>query len=551
MSYTSVKPYRGDKPYIFISYSHRNTREALEIIGGLQSAGYRVWYDEGIDPGTEWDENIASHVENCGYFLALLSQEYLDSSNCKDELNYARDLEKSRLLVYLTDVKLSGGMRMRLGRIQAIHKYAYAQDQDFFEKLLNTQGLEVCLGEASEDIPAPAEEPAPAPAVTAPVPPTPAVPAPNLTKAPPLAPSHVPSAPVQNPSRVRLVCMVDTSGSMAGQRIRAVESVLQRLISDIDRLSGDLSGNGMQYSLDIMEFSTGARWSDIRNFHLEAAGLTYMGCALSMLRQYGQDLTEQDPTLLMIISDGTSTDDFVSPLRELRKMPWFNAAIKVAIAVDDDADVDLRELAAFTGAPAAVRRVETYQLSRLSDWLVPMLIRGMAFAVNNVNGRIPTRINGRNLMEWRDQQPTLIRDNYTWELTPDGTLRIMSAAPKGVGVILRDLPAEDPGKDAPWQSSEVAARVRSIKIGEGICVIGANNFVGFTALEDLTLPHSLTDIRSGAFRGCTALAKLPVMPRPPYTVEDESQLVSVPSGRLLLWNGTFEGAPFMNDFFCW
>lgn len=69
---------------------------------------YRIWYGEGIDPGTEWDENIAEHVENCGYFIALLSKAYMESSNCKDELNYARELEKPRLLVYLEDVQLPG-----------------------------------------------------------------------------------------------------------------------------------------------------------------------------------------------------------------------------------------------------------------------------------------------------------------------------------------------------------------------------------------------------------------------------------------------------------
>lgn len=86
-------PYRGDRPYIFMSYSHKDSAAALDLIGRLQTERYRIWYDEGIDPGTEWDENIAEHVEDCGYFMALLSKAYLESSNCKDELNYARELE--------------------------------------------------------------------------------------------------------------------------------------------------------------------------------------------------------------------------------------------------------------------------------------------------------------------------------------------------------------------------------------------------------------------------------------------------------------------------
>ena len=28
--------------------------------------GFRIWYDEGIEAGTEWPEYIAEHLENAG-----------------------------------------------------------------------------------------------------------------------------------------------------------------------------------------------------------------------------------------------------------------------------------------------------------------------------------------------------------------------------------------------------------------------------------------------------------------------------------------------------
>ncbi len=40
----------------------RNNQNVFDIINNLQSAEYRVWYDEGIDPETEWDENIVVYV---------------------------------------------------------------------------------------------------------------------------------------------------------------------------------------------------------------------------------------------------------------------------------------------------------------------------------------------------------------------------------------------------------------------------------------------------------------------------------------------------------
>ena len=112
------KPYQGKEKFIFISYSHRDTAKVFPIIFNLMENGYRVWYDQGIDPGTEWDENIATHIDTCGYFIAFMSSNYLGSNNCKDELNYARELDKPRLLVYLEDVELPVGMQMRLSRLQ-------------------------------------------------------------------------------------------------------------------------------------------------------------------------------------------------------------------------------------------------------------------------------------------------------------------------------------------------------------------------------------------------------------------------------------------------
>ena len=69
----TLASYHGSEPYIFISYSHRNSDRATAIIRSLNRSGYRVWYDEGLIPGREWDENIARIIMHCGYFVALIS----------------------------------------------------------------------------------------------------------------------------------------------------------------------------------------------------------------------------------------------------------------------------------------------------------------------------------------------------------------------------------------------------------------------------------------------------------------------------------------------
>lgn len=48
--------YNGNEPYIFISYAHKDNNTVYPVIARIQKDGYRAWFDEGIDPGTEWDE---------------------------------------------------------------------------------------------------------------------------------------------------------------------------------------------------------------------------------------------------------------------------------------------------------------------------------------------------------------------------------------------------------------------------------------------------------------------------------------------------------------
>lgn len=131
-------------PYIFISYSHRDSDLVLPIINRLSMEGYNLWYDAGIEAGSEWDENIARHIGKCSYFIAFVSKNYIASKNCKDELNYSRDLDKEQFLIYLEEVELPGGMAMRMNRIQAIYWNKYRQNnmEAAYQKIFTAVGIE-------------------------------------------------------------------------------------------------------------------------------------------------------------------------------------------------------------------------------------------------------------------------------------------------------------------------------------------------------------------------------------------------------------------------
>lgn len=132
--------YKGTDPYIFISYAHKDSDTVLPIISRLQKDGYRVWYDEGIAPGSNWDEYISGHLDGCAVVIGFLSKSYVKSQNCRDELSLTRLKGKPMNLVYIDDVQLSSGLKMRYGRIQALFLQNMAEDE-FFEKLYRADAI--------------------------------------------------------------------------------------------------------------------------------------------------------------------------------------------------------------------------------------------------------------------------------------------------------------------------------------------------------------------------------------------------------------------------
>lgn len=144
--------YEGEKDYLFISYSHRDEKQVMPIVERLMNGGCRIWYDEGINPGNEWPEIVASHLKCCALFMAFISADYLDSFNCKREIDYAVSQRKPFIAVFLQDVQMTPGMEMQLSSVQFLNKYQM-KDEVFYTKLCQSELLNPCRIEA-EDAPA-------------------------------------------------------------------------------------------------------------------------------------------------------------------------------------------------------------------------------------------------------------------------------------------------------------------------------------------------------------------------------------------------------------
>lgn len=152
MKRCSAKPYEGSESYIFVSYCHRDKAKVFPIVEQLAKDGYRVWYDEGIDPGSEWPEIIARHLNGSAICIAFISENSLNSHNCRREINFALLKKKFFISVVLEAVQMSLGMEMQLSSSQSIFKYKLDSDKEFFSKLYNAEELKSCKGERNDSV---------------------------------------------------------------------------------------------------------------------------------------------------------------------------------------------------------------------------------------------------------------------------------------------------------------------------------------------------------------------------------------------------------------
>jgi uncharacterized protein YegL len=98
-----------------------------------------------------------------------------------------------------------------------------------------------------------------------------------------------------------------------------------------------------------LKFSSGAQWhisqpTPVDQFtwvDLQAEGVTDMGKALVMMAEQLKmpPMTDRAlPPVLVLISDGQPTDDFGGGLKSLMDQPWGKKAVRIAIAIGEDAD---------------------------------------------------------------------------------------------------------------------------------------------------------------------------------------------------------------------
>jgi uncharacterized protein YegL len=169
-----------------------------------------------------------------------------------------------------------------------------------------------------------------------------------------------------------LFFIVDTSGSMIGTKIGAVNTAIREVLPELQ----GIGGSDVDLKIACIIFSSGCKWMHpspvpAENFqwnNLTANGVTDMGTAFKELAsKMSKDQFLNAPSAsvapaIFLMSDGEPTDDYKSGLAALQQNNWYKYAIKVAVAIGDDANIDV--LKEFTRNIEAVITVHTPEALR-------------------------------------------------------------------------------------------------------------------------------------------------------------------------------------------
>lgn len=141
--------YEGPENYAFISYAHKDSKKVMPIAKYMADKGYRIWYDDGIAPASEWPENIALHLYKSALFIAFITDNYVASPNCRREFTFALQKNRPFLGVILEKTDLPLGVEMQLSAQQCIVRQNFAEEADFLNRILTCPEFAFCkMGEA-------------------------------------------------------------------------------------------------------------------------------------------------------------------------------------------------------------------------------------------------------------------------------------------------------------------------------------------------------------------------------------------------------------------
>lgn len=141
----------AERPYAFISYSHRDGDRVIPLLEHLENRSVSLWYDQGIEVGSEWPEFIAQALVGAQCVIAFITPNSVASQNCRREINFAISKGIDVVAAYLEPTELSPGMELQLNTLQALFREYYPDDGSFADALATARVLQPCIDAVGTD----------------------------------------------------------------------------------------------------------------------------------------------------------------------------------------------------------------------------------------------------------------------------------------------------------------------------------------------------------------------------------------------------------------
>lgn len=339
--------------YFFVSCSAEDSEKVFEILGRLQSAGLKFWYDAGIEGGSKYRNYIAKKIRNCYCLIVFNSQNSKESDYCQEEINFARtkEIKKDILPIYLESVELDDGIQMALGMFQAINFYEYADKEIFYSTLLNLKLLQPCISVEN-----------PVKKIKKFVPQIKNVISTNFNKQPnfnlpnieilktltnKILPALLSEDETAEIKIVPIILILDTSGSMADKPIKKLNKAVRKMIKN---LSANIKEN-LLYQLAAVTFNSEAKiflpYTSVENIsdlpQLQASGGTALGAALTLAKNLIENETPenwQNPIIILAI-DGFPVDDYEKPLQDFISGGRSEKSLRIAVGIGENFDKEI------------------------------------------------------------------------------------------------------------------------------------------------------------------------------------------------------------------
>ena len=150
---------------------------------------------------------------------------------------------------------------------------------------------------------------------------------------------------------LHFIYLCDCSGSMAAQgKMQALNQAIRQSLPGMAEVARQ--NPEARVLVRAIRFADQASWhvaeptpvQQLQWHDLEAGGITAMGEALELAAAALQSPPMEEralPPVLVLISDGQPTDDFDAGLARLMRQPWAQKAVRLAIAMGHDADLEV------------------------------------------------------------------------------------------------------------------------------------------------------------------------------------------------------------------